>query len=133
MAEAATATSGEENFAALLDQSFKQGELAEGSVVRGTVIAIEGDSAVIDVGLKCEGRVALREFASPGQDADIVVGTEVDVYLERIETKTGEAALSRDRARREEAWTHLEKAFKTNERVTGQIEGNGVRGRRRRT
>ncbi|HEY5607720.1 MAG TPA: 30S ribosomal protein S1 [Alphaproteobacteria bacterium] len=123
MAEAATATAGDENFAALLDQSFKQGQLTEGSVITGTVIAIEGDSAVIDVGLKCEGRVALREFAAPGAEPDINVGDQVDVYLERIETKTGEAALSRDRARREESWTHLEKAFKTNERVTGQIFG----------
>ncbi len=114
---------GMENFAALLDESFSEGKLTEGSVVKGTVIAVDGDSVLIDVGLKSEGRVALKEFSVPGQPAEIKTGDLVDVYLERMEDKNGEAVLSRDRARREEAWTLLENAFNENERVTGNIFG----------
>ena len=73
--------------------------------------------AVIDVGLKTEGRVALREFAGPGRDSELKVGDEVEVYLDRIENALGEAVLSRDKARREESWGKLEKAFKNNEKV----------------
>jgi small subunit ribosomal protein S1 len=93
----------------------------EGSVVKGTVVAIEKDLAVIDVGLKTEGRVALKEFAAPGRDADIKVGDEVEVYLERIENALGEAVLSREKARREESWVKLEESFNKNEKVTGVI------------
>ena len=114
---------GMEDFAALLDESFSEGKLTEGSVVKGTVIAVDGDSVLIDVGLKSEGRVALKEFSVPGQPAEIKSGDFVDVYLERMEDKNGEAVLSRERARREEAWTLLENAFKENERVTGNIFG----------
>jgi small subunit ribosomal protein S1 len=112
-----------ENFAALLDESFSEGKLTEGSVVKGTVISVDGDSVLIDVGLKSEGRVALKEFGVPGQPAEIKTGDLVDVYLERMEDKNGEAVLSRERARREEAWTLLENAFNENERVTGNIFG----------
>ena len=112
-----------ESFANLLEESFAEGELTEGSVVRGTVISIENDSALIDVGLKSEGRVALKEFSTPGTDAEIKIGDSVDVYLERMEDRHGEAVLSRERARREEAWTLLEQAFKTNDRVSGTIFG----------
>jgi small subunit ribosomal protein S1 len=90
-------------------------------VVKGTVVAIERDVAVIDVGLKTEGRVALREFAGPGRSAEIKVGDTVEVYLERIENALGEAVLSRDKARREESWGKLEKAFQNNEKVQGII------------
>ncbi len=82
----------------------------EGGVIKGTVVAIEKDLAVIDVGLKTEGRVALKEFSTPGHDADIKVGDEVEVYLERIENALGEAVLSREKARREESWVKLEEA-----------------------
>ena len=112
-----------ESFASLLEESFAEGELTEGSVVRGTVISIENDAALIDVGLKSEGRVALKEFSTPGQDSEIKVGDKVDVYLERMEDRNGEAVLSRERARREEAWTLLEEAFKAGERVSGTIFG----------
>ncbi len=112
-----------ENFANLLEESFVEGEMTEGSVVKGTVISIENDSALIDVGLKSEGRVALKEFSTPGLDAEIKVGDSVDVYLERMENRHGEAVLSRERARREEAWTLLEQAFKANDRVSGTIFG----------
>jgi len=112
-----------EDFAALLEESFGDGNLTEGSVIKGTVLSIEGDNVLIDVGLKSEGRVALKEFGMPGQPAEIEVGDVVDVYLERMENKNGEAVLSRERARREEAWTLLEIAFEKTERVTGTIFG----------
>src|ERR1051325_4915431 len=121
MATATAAAPTREDFAAMLDEAFGQGSLNEGSVVKGTVVAIEKDLAVIDVGLKMEGRVALREFTGPGRQNEIKVGDEVEVYLERIENALGEAVLSRDKARREESWGKLEKAFQANEKVTGVI------------
>src|SRR5713226_3857790 len=113
-----------ENFAALLDESLGVGVNGlEGTVIKGRVISIENDAALIDVGLKSEGRVALKEFAVPGAAPDIHVGDIVEVFLERMEDKNGEAQLSREKARREEAWTLLEKSFQANERVTGTIFG----------
>jgi small subunit ribosomal protein S1 len=110
-----------DDFAKLVEESFSDGHLQEGSVVKGTVVAIERDVAVIDVGLKTEGRVALREFAGPGRASELKVGDTVEVYLERIENALGEAVLSRDKARREESWGKLEKAFQSNEKVQGII------------
>jgi small subunit ribosomal protein S1 len=110
-----------EDFAALLAESFGADSLMEGSVVKGTVVAIEKDLAVIDVGLKTEGRVPLKEFNGPGRDQEIHVGDVVEVYLERIENALGEAVLSREKARREESWVRLEESFNKNEKVTGQI------------
>lgn len=112
-----------EDFAALLEESYGATDNLEGTVVAGWVIAIENDMAVIDVGLKAEGRVALREFALPGQTAELKVGDRVEVYLERMENVHGEAGLSREKARREEAWVVLEAAFQKNERVEGNIFG----------
>ena len=100
---------------------FAGGNLQEGSVIHGTVVGIEKDVAVIDVGLKTEGRVALREFAGPGRQSELKVGDTVEVYLERVENALGEAVLSRDKARREESWGKLEKAFQGNEKVQGVI------------
>jgi len=120
-AQVASGAPTHDDFAKLIDESFGDGHLQEGAVVKGTVVAIERDFAVIDVGLKTEGRVALREFSGPGRNADIKVGDTVEVYLERIENALGEAVLSRDKARREESWGKLEKAFQNNEKVTGQI------------
>jgi small subunit ribosomal protein S1 len=120
-AQGAAGVSSREDFAKLIDESFGHGNLQEGSVVKGTVVAVERDVAVIDVGLKTEGRVALREFAGPGRSAEIKVGDTVEVYLERIENALGEAVLSRDKARREESWGKLEKAFQNNEKVQGVI------------
>ncbi|HEC0141162.1 TPA: S1 RNA-binding domain-containing protein, partial [Escherichia coli] len=105
-----------DDFAAMLDESFAGGNLQESSVIKGKVVAIEKDMAVIDVGLKTEGRVALREFAGPGRESDLKVGDEVEVFLDRIENALGEAVLSRDKARREESWGKLEKAFQNNEK-----------------
>src|SRR5450631_4836099 len=110
-----------DDFAAMLDESFAGGNLQESSVIKGIVVAIEKDMAVIDVGLKTEGRVALREFAGPGKESELKVGDEVEVFLDRIENALGEAVLSRDKARREESWGKLEKAFNNNEKVHGVI------------
>src|SRR4030088_3075262 len=121
---ASTATSynpSRDDFAAMLDESFAGGNLQESSVIKGIVVAIEKDMAVIDVGLKTEGRVALREFAGPGRESELKVGDEVEVFLDRIENALGEAVLSRDKARREESWGKLEKAFNNNEKVHGVI------------
>jgi len=113
-----------DDFAALLNESLGgENEAFEGKVVKGTVTAIENDMAVIDVGLKSEGRVALREFAAPGQKAELNVGDEVEVYVDRVENSAGEAMLSRDRARREAAWDKLEKEFEAGNRVEGVIFG----------
>src|SRR5690349_6250386 len=123
MAKAALATPPKENFSALLEESIGAGNGLEGSVLKGIVVAIENDFALVDVGLKSEGRVQLKEYAAPGQKAEPKVGDTVEVYLERIEDKNGEAVLSREKARREEAWTQLEKTFKDNQRVTRVILG----------
>ena len=121
MAQAATSTPSREDFAAMLEESFTQGNLHEGSVIKGTVVGIEKDVAIIDVGLKTAGRVQLREFTGPGRGNEIKIGDEVEVYLERVENALGEAVLSRDKARREESWGKLETAFKNQEKVQGVI------------
>ncbi|MEZ5774539.1 MAG: 30S ribosomal protein S1 [Hyphomicrobiaceae bacterium] len=110
-----------EDFAAMLDESFQSDQLQEGTVIKGTIVGIEKDLAVIDVGLKMEGRVPLREFAVAGKDADLGVGDEVEVYLERVENALGEAVLSREKAKREESWIKLEEKFNAGEKVTGTI------------
>ncbi|MBX3594154.1 30S ribosomal protein S1 [Sphingomonas sp.] len=120
---ATSATPTRDDFAALLDQTLGQADGFEGRVVIGTVTAIENDLAVIDVGLKSEGRVPLREFAAGGQKAELKVGDEVEVYVDRVENANGEAMLSRDRARREAAWDKLELEFSQGNRVEGVIFG----------
>jgi small subunit ribosomal protein S1 len=120
-ASSAAAAPTREDFEKMLEESFDQGSPQEGSVVKGIVVGIEKDLAVIDVGAKTEGRVALREFAGPGRQPDIKIGDTVEVYLERVENALGEAVLSRDKARREESWGKLEKAFTSGEKVHGVI------------
>lgn len=112
-----------EEFEALLEESFDVDTPTEGSVVKGRVIAIEAGQAIIDVGYKMEGRVDLKEFANPGQDPEIEVGDSVEVFLERVENANGEAVVSREKARREEAWDRLEAAYEKEERVEGAIFG----------
>ncbi|MEQ8440867.1 MAG: 30S ribosomal protein S1 [Alphaproteobacteria bacterium] len=112
-----------ESFAELLEESLGENDSLEGTVVKGTVISIDNDMALIDVGLKAEGRVALKEFAAPGQAAEVGVGDTVEVFVERMEDKNGEAMLSREKARREESWIKLEEQFNANERVNGVIFG----------
>ncbi|MBV1866291.1 MAG: 30S ribosomal protein S1 [Marinosulfonomonas sp.] len=112
-----------EEFEALLNESFEIDTPAEGSVVKGKVIAIEAGQAIIDVGYKMEGRVDIKEFANPGEAPEIAVGDEVEVFLDRVENSRGEASISRDKARREEAWDRLEVAYSDESRVEGAIFG----------
>ena len=112
-----------ESCADLLEESLGETSTFEGTVVKGRVIAVDSDMVTIDVGLKAEGRVALREFANGATPASLDVGDTVEVYVERVEDKNGEAVLSREKAKREEAWTMLENAFNGQERVTGTIFG----------
>jgi len=115
----------EQSFAAMLEETFNENEPLEGSVVKGTIIGIEGDVVLVDVGLKSEGRIPIREFGrgEEPQESPINIGEIVDIYLERMEDRNGEAMLSREKARREEAWTVMEKAFENGERVDGTIFG----------
>jgi small subunit ribosomal protein S1 len=112
-----------DEFEALLNESFEMDTPEEGSVVKGKVIAIEAGQAIIDVGYKMEGRVELKEFADPGESPKIAVGDEVEVFLRQVENSKGEAVISREMARREEAWDRLEKAYAAEERVEGAIFG----------
>ncbi|MEM6479708.1 MAG: S1 RNA-binding domain-containing protein, partial [Pseudomonadota bacterium] len=112
-----------EEFEALLNESFEIDTPTEGSVVKGKVIAIEAGQAIIDVGYKMEGRVELKEFAEPGEAPSVEVGQEVEVYLRAAENARGEAVISREMARREEAWDRLEKAYAAEDRVEGAIFG----------
>ena len=118
-----TANSTGENFAELLDQSFQEMASIEGSVVSGTVLSIEKDMILIDVGLKSEGRVSLREFGNSEDDIPIKPGDIVEVYIERLEDINGHAVLSREKAKREESWINLEKALEEQKRVNGVIFG----------
>ena len=112
-----------DDFAAMLEESFIVRSPAEGAVVKGAIVAIENDYVVVDVGLKTEGRVPSKEFVTPGLPFNLNVGDEVEVYVERVENALGEAVLSREKARREESWTRLEKAFQDSGRVSGVIFG----------
>ena len=118
-----TANPAQESFSDLLDQSFQEMASIEGSVVSGTVLSIEKDMILIDVGLKSEGRVPLREFGTDDSDVEIKAGDIVEVYIERLEDINGHAVLSRDKARREESWVNLEKAHEAQQRVNGVIFG----------
>jgi small subunit ribosomal protein S1 len=110
-----------DDFSALLEESFSDGHSGEGQVVKGIITAIEKDMAIIDVGLKVEGRVPLKEFGAKAKDGQLKVGDTVEVYVERIENALGEAMLSREKARREESWVRLEEKFTKGERVEGVI------------
>ena len=117
------ASPNEEDFAALLDASMGENSAFAGSIITGRVISVDGDVAIVDVGLKSEGRVPLREFAPLGGKAEIKPGDTIDLYVARYEDKDGTIVLSRERALRDEAWNTLEKAYAAKERVTGQIQG----------
>ena len=112
-----------ETFADLLEESFAKNLKIEGSVVKGKVVSIENDIAVVDVGLKSEGRISMKEFSSYGTKSDIKTGDLVDVFIEKIEGRNGDTVLSREKAKREEAWSILEIAHKKQERVTGVVFG----------
>jgi small subunit ribosomal protein S1 len=112
-----------EDFGALFEESINSSGKNEGSVITGIIVAVEKDVVIIDVGLKSEGRVPLREFIVGGVTPELKTGDEVEVYLEKIENKNGEAMLSREKALREEAWIKLEKACANAQRVEGVIFG----------
>ena len=112
-----------ESFAELLDQSFQEMTSLEGSVVTGTILSIEKEMILIDVGLKSEGRVPIREFGNNDDELNIKVGDQVEVFIERLEDANGQAILSREKARREESWVNLEKALEKQQRVNGVIFG----------
>ena len=112
-----------ESFSDLLDQSFQEMTSIEGSVVSGTVLSIEKDMILIDIGLKSEGRVPIREFGNNEDEINLKPGDTVEVYIERLEDSNGQAILSREKARREESWVNLEKALEKQQRVNGVIFG----------
>jgi len=119
--EAAQGSASEENFEALFNEYIERVDIVEGGVVEGKVVAVTADSVLIDVGLKAEGRIALREFTPPGGKPTIKLGDTVEVFVERLENRAGETVLSREKARREEVWNQLERAFNDNDRVKGVI------------
>ena len=110
-----------DDFASMLEAALETNSMEEGSVIKGTVTAIEKDIVIVDVGLKTEGRIPMREFYTPGEADAVKVGDEVDIYLERIENALGDAVLSRDKARREESWIKLAKVYDAGEPVNGAI------------
>ena len=112
-----------EEFSKLLEASFEKNACQEGQVIQGTVVGVESDTIVVDVGMKTEGRIPSEEFCASGKDHDLVIGDTVDVYLERIENALGDAVLSREKARREESWTNLLVSQKENKIVEGVING----------
>ena len=117
-------TPSRDDFAALLDETLGGRDFAEGTVVQGKVVAIEKDFAIIDVGLKTEGRIGLKEWdAGADGKPTVKVGDTVEVFLERLENAMGEAVISREKAKREEAWTRLEVVYAANEPVLGSIVG----------
>ena len=111
----------EENFNELLEKSLLDFKYKEGQIIKGTVLSIVNDTVVVDVGLKSEGRIPIKEFHSPGEEHNVKIGEKYDVYLEKLENKEGEALLSRDRARKEESWNNLEKIQDSNQQVMGII------------
>ena len=112
-----------EKFSELLEESFSNINSIEGSVVSGKVITVEKDIITVDIGLKSEGRISKREFGHDGENSKIKEGDEVEVYIERLEDLNGQAILSREKARREEAWVNLEVALEKQQRVNGVIFG----------
>jgi len=112
-----------ENFSQLLEESLVDFKYKEGQIIKGTVLSIVNDTVVVDVGLKAEGRIPIKEFHSPGEEHGVRVGDKYDVYLEKLENKEGEALLSRERARKEESWSNLEKQQNQKEQVMGVITG----------
>lgn len=112
-----------ENFSELLEASLVDFKYKEGQIIKGRVLSIINDTVVVDVGLKAEGRIPIKEFHSPGEEHGVKVGDSYDVYLEKLENKEGEALLSRERARKEESWSNLEKIQNQKEQIMGVITG----------
>ena len=124
MADDAGLNPSRDDFAALLTESLGGRDFMEGQVVKGIVVGIEKDFAIIDVGLKTEGRISVKEFSVGEEDKpQLAIGDTVEVFLARVENAMGEAVISREKARREEAWTRLEGVHARNEPVMGAIVG----------
>jgi len=123
MTDVQSFTPSRDDFAALLDETLGGRDFAEGSVVPGKVVGVDRDFVIVDVGLKTEGRISTKEFTGPGDGEAPKVGDTIDVFLERIENALGEAVISREKAKREEAWTRLEVVFADNQPVNGTIVG----------
>ena len=111
----------------MFEKSFENVNSIEGSVVAGKVISVEKDLIVVDIGLKSEGRISKKEFGSDEETSKIKSGDDVEVYIERLEDINGNTILSREKARREEAWVLLEKSHKAEEIVTGIILGEELK------
>ena len=112
-----------ENFSELLEAILVDFKYKEGQIIKGKVLSIVNDTVVVDVGLKAEGRIPIKEFHSPGEEHGVKIGDSYDVYLEKLENKEGEALLSRERARKEESWSNLEKIQNQKEQIMGVITG----------
>ena len=123
MADDMTFTPTRDDFAALLDETLAGRDIAEGSVVKGQVVGVEKDFIIVDVGLKTEGRISVKEFTTPEGDPAPKLGDTVEVFLERVENAAGEAVISREKAKREEAWTRLEGVYAKGEPVMGALIG----------
>lgn len=112
-----------ESFAQLFEESLKEIETRPGSIVRGVVVAIDKDVVLVDAGLKSESAIPAEQFKNAQGELEIQVGDEVDVALDAVEDGFGETLLSREKAKRHEAWITLEKAYEDAETVTGVING----------
>ncbi len=112
-----------ENFAELFKQSLTKAEMQPGSIITGRVVRIDDDFVTIDAGQKSEGRIPIDQFNNEDGQLEIEVGDEVDVVLEAMEDGRGETRLSREKARRAEAWRWLAKAHEAGEPVKGVISG----------
>lgn len=110
-----------ESFADLLEMDLAEKENFEGTVTKGTIVSIENDTVTVDIGLKAEGRVPLKDFGTPGQPAEVRVGDVIDVFVERMEDRNGQAVLSIEKARREASWKLLEVSCEKGELVNGMI------------
>ena len=116
-------TENTENFEALLNQSLKKIKNFEGKVVNGKVISIDHNYALVDVGLKSEGRISMDELRFCDKEKEIKVGDKINVFVERVEDKNGEAVLSREKAKKEVAFDLFEETLKKNKPVDGKIYG----------
>ncbi|MBV8043261.1 30S ribosomal protein S1 [Pluralibacter sp.] len=112
-----------ESFAQLFEESLKEIETRPGSIVRGVVVSIDKDVVLVDAGLKSESAIPAEQFKNAAGELEIQVGDEVDVALDAVEDGFGETLLSREKAKRHEAWITLEKAYEEAETVTGVING----------
>jgi len=112
-----------ENFAELFEESLKEIETRPGSIIKGTIVAINKDNVIVDAGLKSESVISIDQFKSATGEIEVVVGDQVDVSLKATDDGFGETVLSRDDAKRHEAWQVLEKAYEEKETVIGVING----------